>query len=173
MKRIVASIILLLSLASCRVLNFQTEPLLQENCQYHTMSGIEFEFDNLPIDQLDAGFNHIYVAQSKESKTLSVQYQGMKGKLTGTIIEKNYPKVYIWGHRPSPFRDSLLYDDGYEDLYLTSKQREIRDRRSKYIFHKAILSNCQIVYISVDSLAQYFDNPYLIEAAGLKIINNK
>lgn len=173
MKRIVASIILLLSLANCRVLNFQTEPLLQENCQYYTMSGIEFEFDNLPIEQLDNGFNHIYVAQSKESKTLSAQYQGMKGKLTGTIIEKNYPKIYIWGHRSSPFRDSLLYDDGYEYLYLTPKQREIRERRSKYIFHKAILNNCQIVYISVDSLAQHFDNPYLIEATGLTIINNK
>jgi len=157
---------LILLLNGCNALNFQAEPKIVDNCKYIIMPGIEFEFKQLTDNELNKGYIHVHVAQSKNSATLSANYQGIRGKLTGQVIERNYPKNYTWGHRPNPLKD-LLYDD--EDFYLSTKQREIRDRKAKYTFQQAILENCQIVYISVDSLTQQSNNLDLIEDSGLKI----
>lgn len=172
MRLFLLSFIILFSLSGCQALNFQTEPKRQEDCQYSTMQGIEFQFNNLPINQLNDGYAHIYVAQSKESATLPFQYQGVKGKLAGIVIERYYPYTSFGGNRLSPFRDSLFYDNYYyDDIYLTAQQREMRDRKAKYIFQKAILENCQIVYISVDSMATDYEDPNLIINADLTILH--
>ncbi|GAA5110603.1 hypothetical protein GCM10023211_15210 [Orbus sasakiae] len=172
MNRICLLLLSVLTLTGCHALNFQTEPDIAPQCDYRAMTGIEFKFNQLPDNQQKKGFNHVYVAQSKGSATLPASYQGLKGKLTGQVIERNYPQNYLWGHRGSPFRNSFLYDDDrYDDFYLTARQRQLRERKAKSVFQQAILENCQIVYISVDSLAQDLDNPLLIKRAELNIIH--
>lgn len=160
-------------LTGCQPLNFKTEPELRNKCQYNDITGIEFQFNKLVADQVEKGFQHIYVAQSKSSATLSANYQGLKGKLTGKIIERNYPLIPICTNR-SKFSlvEPLSYDEA-DDLCLSPKQRAIRARQAKFIFQQAILQNCQIIYISVDSLATNYQDPILIENANLSIINDK
>lgn len=172
MKKVYLLLLSILILSGCNALNFQTEPKIAPQCDYRAMAGIEFKFNQLLDNQKKRGFTHVFVAQSKESATLAANYQGLKGKLTGQVIERYYPPNYLWGHRASPFRYSLLYDDDqYDDFYLTTRQRQRQDRKTKYVFQQAILENCQIVYISVDSLAQDIDNPLLIKRADLNIIH--
>lgn len=159
-------------LTGCNALNFQTKPQIQQDCQYESLTGTEFRLTQLPTEQLPAGFANIYVAQSKNSATLSADYQGMLGKLTNNIIDRNYPNISLFAYRPSLFRHSLFYDDDYDDFYLTANQRMRQQRHSKSIFQQAILQNCEIVYILVDSLAENADNP-LLSDLNLQIINNK
>lgn len=157
-------------LTGCQSLNFQTEPKIEPDCQYETLSGTEFRLSPLSGDGLINGYKNIYVAQSKSSATLSAQYQGMKGKLTDNIIERNYPQAYLWQRSISPFRHPRFYDnDDY--FYLTNKQREEREQKTKSVFQQAILQNCAIVYISIFPVIQPINNTTAIEAAGLKIIN--
>lgn len=167
MKSIFVSAILLL-LVGCGVLNYRTAPLTMDNCQYNTMSGTEFQFKPLPDNISD--YQHIYIAQSKESRHVPASYAGIYGKLTGKTIVREYPKETFW-RSVSLFERASLYDDGYDDLYITPAQREARDRKAKFVFRQAVLQNCQIVYIAIDPLTKDSDNPQLIEAANLTIIN--
>ncbi|MBX4133087.1 hypothetical protein JMI89_05540 [Frischella sp. Ac48] len=171
MKKLYVILFSLFGLVGCHALNFKVQPDRLPHCQYNTLAGIEFQFNQLPQNKLTEGFNHIYVAQSRASATLSSAYQGMKGKLTGEIIQREYPDSHIWIHRFNAL--SVLFDDDVDnDLYLTTEQKVRRDRNSNYIFYKAILSNCQIVYISVNSLSNNFYDPQLISDQGLTVIND-
>lgn len=171
MKVYIIAILSSLMLLGCSALNFQTEPKIEQDCQYDRLMTTEFRFVPLTVDSLLKGYTHIYVAQSKSSATLSADYQGVKGKLTENIIERNYPKLYRRGERPWFFGNTSFYDNDYNDFYLTPKQREEQLRKTKSIFQQAILENCQVVYILIDSLNRNQDNSTLIAAAGLQIIN--
>lgn len=166
MQRILI-IILLFLLVGCGSLNYRTAPLVMENCQYSTLSGVEFSFDKLPANI--PSYQHIYIAQSRESLNLSADYAGMRGKLTGRIFVRDYPKETFW-RTPTLLERASLYDDGYDDVYISAAQKEQRDRKAKFVVKQAVLQNCQIVYIAIDSLTQDRDNPELIESANLSII---
>lgn len=164
-------ILIAVILTGCNSLNFQNRPKIQPDCQYDSLANIEFKFESLPNEQLAKGFVNVYVAQSKNSATLSADYQGIKGKLTGYLIERYYPQDFGGSRHISLFREPLLFDDYNDYFYLSPKQREERILRNKSIFQQAILQNCEIVYILIDSLNTTPDNPLLIEKARLKIIN--
>ncbi|OCG25019.1 hypothetical protein A9G11_02655 [Gilliamella sp. wkB108] len=166
MQRVLIVISLFL-LLGCGSLNYRTAPVVMENCQYSTLSGVEFRFNQLPINI--PSYQDIYIAQSRESKHLSANYVGMKGKLTDQIFVRDYPKETFW-RAPTLLERTSLYDDGYDDLYISPAQKERRDRKAKFVVREAILQNCQIVYISIDSLAQDRNNPELIQSAYLSII---
>lgn len=157
-------------LTGCQVLNFKTEPATIPDCQYNKLSGTEFQFDKLAENQINKGFNHVYVAQSRASAKLSAKYQNMHGKLTGKVFEVNYRKINRWGRQASIY--DLFYDNNdNEDIYLTPQQKEKRDKEAKYVFYQAILTNCQVVYVSVNSLADTKFNPQLVNDKGLTLIN--
>ncbi|MDF7666977.1 hypothetical protein PT273_03830 [Orbaceae bacterium ESL0727] len=166
MKAILISITALL-LMGCNALNYRTAPVVWKDCQYETLPGTVFQLQPLPANQ--PNYPHIYIAQSRESAHLPASYAGLQGKLTGKTVVRNYPKETFW-HTMSLFDRASLYDDGYDDLYITPAQRESRDRKAKFVFRQAVLQNCQIVYIAVDSLAKDSNNPKLIEAANVAII---
>ncbi|WP_392551907.1 hypothetical protein RHO14_10580 [Orbus wheelerorum] len=168
-KNLLLLTLLLMLLNGCHSLNFQDKPKIIQDCNYQLMYGIEFVFAPLTDNQLKKGYVDVYVAQSKDSATLPANYQGVKGKLTSLIIERNYPKNAIKGDRLNPLKDGLL-NDSYNDFYLSKEQREIRERSAKFIFQQAVLENCQVVYIAVDSLAQNPNDPFLIEDSALKIV---
>ncbi|OCG54499.1 hypothetical protein A9G36_08335 [Gilliamella sp. Choc6-1] len=67
---------------------------------------------------------------------------------------------------PNLFESASLYDD----LYTIKVQKEARDRKGQFVVKQAVLQNCQIVYITIDSLAKDRDNPLLIESNYLTII---
>lgn len=160
-------VLILLFLSGCNSLNYRTAPLVMDNCQYSALSGVQFIFNRLPRNTQN--YSHIYVAQSRESSTLSANYAGMKGKLTDQIFVRDYPKQTFW-RAQSLLERVTLYDDGYDDVYISAAQKEKRDREAKSVFRQAILQNCQIVYIAIDSLTEDRDNPQLIEVAHLSII---
>lgn len=167
MQRFLIVIALFLLLVGCSSLNYRTAPLIMQNCQYSTLSGIEFVFNQLPENT--SKYQDIYIAQSRESRVLSSDYVGMKGKLTDKIFIRDYPKETFW-KTPTLLERASLYDDGYDDIYISAKQKEKRDRKAKFVVRQAVLQNCQIVYIAIDSLAKNRNNPQLIESANLKII---
>ena len=82
---------------------------------------------------------------------------------------RDYPKQTFWWSA-NIFERASMYDDGYEDMYISPKQKEARDRKAKFVVKEAELENCQIIYISIDSLAKDRDNPSLIESKDLSII---
>ncbi|OCG40729.1 hypothetical protein A9G25_07320 [Gilliamella sp. Bif1-4] len=166
MSRILFTVTLFL-LVGCSSLNFRTAPLTMENCQYSNLSGIEFLLNPLPSNK--PSYQHVYISQSREGKHLPSSYAGIKGKLTDQILIRNYPKQTFW-RTPNLFEMASLYDDGYDDLYISKAQKEARDRKAKFVVRQAVLQNCQIVYIAIDSLAKDRDNPLLIESNDLSII---
>lgn len=166
MSRILSFVILFL-LVGCGSLNLRTAPLTMENCQYSSLLGIEFLLNTLPADT--PSYQYVYIAQSRASKRLPSNYAGIKGKLTGQILVRDYPKEIFW-RTPSLLERASLYDDGYDDLYISKTQKEARDRKAKFVVRQAVLQNCQIVYIAIDSLAKDRDNPLLIESSDLSII---
>lgn len=164
MRHIVVVILFLLT--GCGSLNFRTAPLTMENCHYSSMVNTEFVLNTLPSNI--SRYQYIYVAQSRESKHLSTSYAGMKGKLMDNILVRDYPKQTFW-RAQSLLDRATLYDDGYDDLYISASQREVRDRKAKFVVRQAILQNCQIIYIAIDPLAKDRDNPALIESCDLLI----
>lgn len=171
-------ILMTLLLSGCHVLNYQKEPKIWNDCDYVTITGIEFIFNDLPDSQQLEGYRHIFVAESRVSYTLPyAPYRGMKGKLTDDIIERHYP---VPSYLRSAFRCPLfglrecdsLYDIEYENLFLSPKQKEERERKSKFVVRKAILENCEMVYISIDPLVADKKSIDLIGHAGITIINN-
>ena len=164
MRHIIVVIFFLLT--GCGSLNFRTAPLTVENCHYSSMINTEFVLNPLPSNVLS--YPHIYIAQSRQSKYLPASYAGMKGKLTGNIEGRDYPKQTFW-RAQSLFDRATLYDDGYDDLYISPTQKEARDRKAKFVVRQAILQNCQLIYIAIDSLAKDRDNPALIESNDLSI----
>lgn len=160
-------IVTLFLLLGCDSLNYRTAPFVMPNCQYSTLAGVEFVFNQLPENM--PNYQSIYIAQSRESRVLSSDYVGMKGKLTDQILVRDYPKQTFW-RTPTLLERASLYDDGYDDLYISAKQKEKRDRKAKFVVRQAVLQNCQIVYIAIDSLAKDRNNPQLIESANLTII---
>ena len=164
MRHIIVVIFFLLT--GCGSLNFRTAPLTIENCHYSSMINTEFVLNPLPSYVLS--YPHIYIAQSRQSKHLPASYAGMKGKLTGNIEVRDYPKQTFW-RAQSLFDRATLYDDGYDDLYISPTQKEARDRKAKFVVRQAILQNCQLIYIVIDSLAKDRDNPALIESNDLSI----
>ncbi|NUF28420.1 hypothetical protein [Gilliamella sp. ESL0254] len=163
-------IVTLFFLVGCGSLNYRTAPLALENCQYSNLSGIEFLLNKLPSNIQN--YQHVYIAQSRASKHLPSSYAGIKGKLTDQILVRDYPKETFW-RAPNLFERASLYDDGYDDLYISKAQKEARDRKAKFVVRQALLQNCQIVYISIDSLAKDRDNPLLIESNDLSIIKQE
>ena len=155
-------------LVGCGSLNFRTAPLTMENCQYQNRSGIEFKLNQLEPNLTE--YPHIYLSQSRASNNLPISYVGLKGKLTGQTFERDYPKETFW-RSPNIFERASMYDDGYDDLYISVKQKEARDRKAKFVVKEAVLENCQIIYISIDSLAKDRDNPSLIQSEDLSILN--
>ena len=164
MRHIIVVIFFLLT--GCGSLNFRTAPLTIENCHYSSMINTEFVLNPLPSYVLS--YPHIYIAQSRQSNHLPASYAGMKGKLTGNIEVRDYPKQTFW-RAQSLFDRATLYDDGYDDLYISPTQKEARDRKAKFVVRQAILQNCQLIYIAIDSLAKDRDNPALIESNDLSI----
>ena len=164
MRHIIVVIFFLLT--GCGSLNFRTAPLTIENCHYSSMINTEFVLNPLPSNILS--YPHIYIAQSRQSKHLPASYAGMKGKLTNKIEVRDYPKQTFW-RAQSLLDRATLYDDGYDDLYISPAQKEARDRKAKFVVRQAILQNCQIIYIAIDSLAKDRDNPALIESNDLSI----
>ena len=164
MRHIIVVIFFLLT--GCGSLNFRTAPLTVENCHYSSMINTEFVLNPLPSNVLS--YPHIYIAQSRQSKHLPASYAGMKGKLTGNIEGRDYPKQTFW-RAQSLFDRATLYDDGYDDLYISPTQKDARDRKAKFVVRQAILQNCQLIYIAIDSLAKDRDNPALIESNDLSI----
>ena len=164
MRHIIVVIFFLLT--GCGSLNFRTAPLTIENCHYSSMINTEFVLNPLPSNVLS--YPHIYIAQSRQSKHLPASYAGMKGKLTGNIEGRDYPKQTFW-RAQSLFDRATLYDDGYDDLYISPTQKDARDRKAKFVVRQAILQNCQLIYIAIDSLAKDRDNPALIESNDLSI----
>ncbi|OCG00295.1 hypothetical protein [Gilliamella sp. wkB112] len=167
MQRVLIIVTLFLLVGCGSFLNYRTAPLVMQNCQYSTHPGVEFLFNQLPKNI--SSYQHIYVAQSRDSRVLPAAYAGMKGKLTDQILVRDYPKETFW-RAPTLLERATLYDDGYDDLYISAKQKEKRDRKAKFVVRQAVLQNCEIVYISIDSLATNRDNPQLIESADLTII---
>ncbi|SCC33090.1 hypothetical protein GA0061081_12015 [Gilliamella bombicola] len=163
-------IVTLFFLVGCGSLNYRTAPLTLDNCQYSNLSGIEFLLNKLPSNIQN--YQHVYIAQSRASKHLPSSYAGIKGKLTDQILVRYYPKETFW-RAPNLFERASLYDDGYDDLYISKAQKEARDRKAKFVVRQALLQNCQIVYISIDSLAKDRDNPLLIESNDLSIIKQE
>ncbi|MWP61150.1 hypothetical protein [Gilliamella sp. Pas-s25] len=163
----ILSIVTLFLLIGCGSLNYRTAPLTLENCQYSNLSGLEFLLNKLPSNTQN--YQHVYIAQNRESKHLPSHYAGIKGKLTDQILVRDYPKETFW-RTPNLFERASLYDDGYDDLYISKAQKEARDRKAKFVVRQAVLHNCQIVYIAIDSLAKDRDNPLLIESNDLSII---
>ncbi|MWN32811.1 MULTISPECIES: hypothetical protein [unclassified Gilliamella] len=161
------SFVILFLLVGCGSLNLRTAPLTMENCQYSNLSGIEFLLNTLPADT--PSYQYVYIAQSRVSQHLPSNYAGIKGKLTGQTLVRDYPKETFW-RTPSLLESASLYDDGYDDLYIRKTQKEARDRKAKFVVRQAVLQNCQIVYIAIDSLAKDRDNPLLIESSDLSII---
>jgi hypothetical protein len=163
----ILSIVIFFLLVGCGSLNFRTTPLTMENCQYSNLFGIEFILNPLPANIRI--YQRVYITQSREGKHLPSSYAGIKGKLTDQIFIRDYPKETFW-RTPNLFERSSLYDDGYDDLYISKAQKEARDRKAKFVVRQAILQNCQIVYIAIDSLAKDRDNLSLIESNDLSII---
>ena len=161
------SCILIFLLVGCSSLNFRTTPLIMENCQYQNRTGIEFKLNKLEPNFTT--YSHIYLSQSRDSLRLPINYVGLKGKLTGQTFERDYPKQTFW-RSTNIFERASMYDDGYDDLYISAKQKEVRDRKAKFVVKEAVLETCQIVYISIDSLVKDRDNPLLIESDDLSII---
>lgn len=129
---------------------------------------INTEFVLNPLPSNISNYQHIYIAQSRQSKHLPASYAGMKGKFTGNIEIRDYPKQTFW--RAQSLLDRVtLYDDGYEDLYMSPTQKEARDRKAKFVVRQAILQNCQIIYIAIDSLVKDRDNLTLIESNDVSI----
>lgn len=164
----VFNIFFIFLLVGCSSLNFRTAPLTMENCQYQNRSGIEFKLNQLEPNLTE--YPHIYLSQSRASNHLPISYVGLKGKLTGQTFERDYPKETFW-RSPNIFERASMYDDGYDDLYISVKQKEARDRKAKFVVKEAVLENCQIIYISIDSLAKDRDNPSLIQSEDLSILN--
>ena len=162
MSRILFTVTLFL-LVGCSSLNFRTAPLTMENCQYSNLSGIEFLLNPLPSNK--PIYQHVYISQSREGKHLPSSYAGIKGKLTDQILVRNYPKQTFW-RTLNLFERASLYDD----LYISKAQKEARDRKAKFVVRQAVLQNCKIVYIAIDSLAKDRDNPLLIESNDLSTI---
>ncbi|MCX8596995.1 MULTISPECIES: hypothetical protein [unclassified Gilliamella] len=160
--------ILAFLLVGCGSLNFRTAPLIMDNCQYQNRSGVEFKLNQLESNLTQ--YPHIYLSQSRASRHLPMSYAGLKGKLTGQTFERDYPKETFW-RSTNIFERASMYDDGYDDLYISAKQKEERDRKAKFVVKEAVLETCQIVYISIDSLAKDSDNSSLIKFNDLSIIH--
>ncbi len=165
--RFILICISLFFLVGCGSLNFRTAPLTMENCHYASLNQIQFQLN--PLSSNITSYQHINIAPSRSSRHLSATYAGMKGKLTGNIIVRHYPKETFW-RAPSLLERASLYDDGYDDLYISPAQRAARDRKAKFVAREAILQNCQIIYIVIDSLAEDSDNPKLIVSPEVSII---
>ncbi|MCX8642827.1 MULTISPECIES: hypothetical protein [unclassified Gilliamella] len=165
MKRLIIFVVFFL-LVGCGSLNFRTAPSVMHNCQYSTRAGVEFSLNLLPSNK--KSYQSIYIAQSRASKHLSSSYAGIKGKLTDQIFTRDYPKETFW-RTQSLLDRATLYDDGYDDLYISPAQKQERDRKAKFVVRQAVLQNCQIVYIAIDSLAKDKDNPLLIESNEISI----
>ncbi|OCG07104.1 hypothetical protein A9G13_08975 [Gilliamella sp. wkB178] len=167
MQRVLIGVTLFLLVGCGSLLNYRTAPLVMQNCQYTTRPGVEFLFNPLPANI--SSYQHVYIAQSRDSRVLPAEYAGMRGKLTNQFFVRDYPKETFW-RAQTLLERATLYDDGYDDVYISPQQKEDRDRKAKFVVRKAILQNCQVVYIAIDSLTTNRDNPQLIEAAGLTII---
>ena len=149
-KQRILYFIMILFLSGCQALNYQTAPNVLEDCDYATLQGDKFILGD---NHQQLYYSHVYVANSRASAKLDYQlYQGLQGKLTNEVLVRYYPEPMIRAWH-SPFRDNY-YDDFYDYFYLTPKQREDKLRRETFAVRKAILQNCEIIYIQIDPLAQ-------------------
>lgn len=182
MIRKIGLIMLALFLTSCNSLNFKEEPLVMANCNYEQLTGPRFIFSPLPPQYRDGGYQHIYVAQSRVSNTLPYErYLLQKGKLTDEILVRYYPVSVPFCHlgfgpHSLAFGNRRLFNDYdcyYNNLfYYSPQEREEIEREAKFVVRKAILANCEVVYISlIDSLSADLLNPKLIEPTGLSLID--
>lgn len=176
MQKVIFILVTLSILSGCS-LRYLTQPEVMPDCQYDALSGKECRFDALPVDEQLKGYAQIHTLYSRGSATLPYShYIGLKGKLTDKIIVKDYPKKPVFfgfGRRCSLFSDcdGWYSDENHNELYLTEKQREARNREAHYVFRKAILANCQIVYISLDSLSPLSPlDPVRVKSAHLSLI---
>lgn len=156
---------------------FQTTPERLPQCHYARLSGPVFRFAPLPPSKQYAGYASVYTYTNRGSRSLPyATYLGMRGKLTTDISTRAYAKRVYFGL--SGFRCGALNDcepdhSNRESLYLTRAQREKRDRDAQFVVRKAILENCQVVYIRIDALSKDYLSPQLIIPAGLQLLSTR
>lgn len=165
--------ILLGTLSGC-LPKYQSSPEYISNCQYARLSGPVFQFARLPSHKQYAGYSRVYTYTNRGSHNLDyATYLGQKGKLTDEISHRDYGNPVYFGL--SGTRCSAFYacepDSGSQDFYLTKAQREHRAREKRFVVRKAILENCQVVYIRIDALSKNYLDPGLIDSAGLRLLS--
>lgn len=167
--------ILIATLSGC-LPRYQSSPEYISNCQYAQLKGPIFKFAPLPAHKQYAGYVRVYTYTNRGSRNLAyTAYLGQKGKLTDAISRRDYGNhVYfgLSGTRCSAFYDCEP-DSVRRDFYLTKAQRDQQSRKSGFVVRKAILENCQVVYIRIDSRSPNYLDPKLIVPAGLQLLSAK